>query len=140
MLLEKSANLLVAFSQDRSSEGLSVTVNSVNFWSMFSTRTFKFVLHESLFMNYTKVASPLKANHSSRKVEVVRRFLQNTFSYKFFKFHRKTPVLESLFKKILQLKCFPVEFAESLRTFFYSAPPVAVFCRRFLSNVDNKWS
>ena len=54
--------------------------------------------------------------------------LQIRCSYKLFKVHRKTPVLESLFNKVaglqacnfikkrLQRKCFPVKFAKFLRT------------------------
>ena len=57
--------------------------------------------------------------------------LQNRFSKEFRKFHRKTPVLESLFtnvtglqrcnfiKKRLQHRCFPVKFAKFLRTSFW---------------------
>ena len=56
--------------------------------------------------------------------------LQNRCSQKFRKFHRKTPVLESLFnkaaglkacnfiKKRLEHRCFPVKFAKFLRTTF----------------------
>ena len=53
---------------------------------------------------------------------------QNRCSYKFPKFHRKIPVLESPFNKVARLKtcsfikkipqhrCFPVKFAKFLRT------------------------
>ena len=56
--------------------------------------------------------------------------LQNRYSWKFCKFHRKTPVLQSLFykvasfqtckfiKKKLQHRCFPVKLAKFLRTAF----------------------
>ena len=63
---------------------------------------------------------------------------QNRCSRKSLKFHRKTPVLESLIKKVadlkawnfikkrLQHKYFPVKFVKFLRTpFFYRTPPVA---------------
>ena len=42
----------------------------------------------------------------------------------FTKFHNKTPVLESLFNKLLH-RCFPVKFVRFLRTTFNKAPPVA---------------
>ena len=38
--------------------------------------------------------------------------------FKSFKFHRKTPLLESLFNKRLQYRCFPLKFAKFLRTSF----------------------
>ena len=43
--------------------------------------------------------------------------LQTSYSKKFRKFHRKSPVLETLFNKLLH-RCFPVKFARFLRTSF----------------------
>ena len=40
--------------------------------------------------------------------------LQNSYSEKFCKFHRKAPVLESLFNKLL---CFPKKFARFVEKF-----------------------
>ena len=55
-------------------------------------------------------------------------FRKKRCSLKFRKFHRKTPVLESLFiKKRLQLRCFPVKFAKFLRT-----PILKNICERLL--------
>ena len=58
--------------------------------------------------------------HEKQPPEV---FYEKRCSQKFRKFHKKTPVLESLFneacnfiKKRLQQRCFPVKFAEFLRT------------------------
>ena len=67
-----------------------------------------------------------------------KHVLQNRCSKKFSKFHRKIPVLESLFdglqacnfiKKRLQHKWFPVKFAKFLckNTFFYRIHEVATF-------------
>ena len=44
--------------------------------------------------------------------------LQNSYSYNFSKFHRKTPVLESVFNKFLH-RYIPVKFARFLRTTFF---------------------
>ena len=64
--------------------------------------------------------------------------LQNKCSWKFRKFHRKTPVLKSLFNKVaalkacnfikkrLQHKCFPVNIAKFFKnSLFYRKPLVA---------------
>ena len=65
---------------------------------------------------------------------------QNRFSSKLRNFHRKAPVLESLFnkatslqacnfiKKRLQLRCFPVTFAKFLRTLFLLNTSSDCFC------------
>ena len=57
--------------------------------------------------------------------------LQNTCSWKFRKFHRKTPLLESVFKKVadpqacnfvkkrLHHRCYLVKSAKFLRTLYY---------------------
>ena len=52
--------------------------------------------------------------------------LQNTYSYKFRKFHGKTSVLESLFNKFLH-RCFPVKLARFLRTTFLQNTPGGCF-------------
>ena len=66
------------------------------------------------------------------KEAVVHNVLQNRHPYKIGKFHRKTPVLESLFSKVtgpkvcnfikkrLQHKCFCVKFAKLLRPPFFT--------------------
>ena len=45
--------------------------------------------------------------------------LQKKCSYEFCKIHKKTPVLEFLFKMRLQHRCFPVNIATFLRTAFF---------------------
>ena len=63
--------------------------------------------------------------------------LQNTFSQKFRKFHRKTPVLESIFNKLTGLhacnfikkdskyRSFPVKLTKFLKAPLCKTPPVA---------------
>ena len=44
-------------------------------------------------------------------------------------------MLESVFNKVGDLQCFPVNFAKFLRTFFSTTPPVAAFASFFLHNL-----
>ena len=72
-----------------------------------------------------------------------KMFCKKRCSQKYRKFHRKTPVLESLFnniaglqacdfiKKILQHRCFPMKFVKFLRT-----PILKNICERTLSFVS----
>ena len=73
---------------------------------------------------------------------------QTRCSYKIRKFHRKAPVLEPIFNKVVDLKacnfikkrlqhsCFPVEYAIFLGTFFYRTPPVAASGNGLKMNVS----
>ena len=79
--------------------------------------------------------SKLNVNKKEKKKQSVTDALQKRFSKKFCKFPKKTPVLESLFKKVAGLKacqglnlikktfqhrCFPVKFVKFLRTVFFT--------------------
>ena len=69
------------------------------------------------------------------EAEVHKYFFRKSFA----NFTGKTPVLESLFKKVtdpqacnfikkrFQHRCFPVKYAKFLRAPFYRTPPVAAF-------------
>ena len=52
--------------------------------------------------------------------------LQNSYCYKFRKFHKKTLLLESLFNSFLH-RCIPVKFARFLRTTFLQSTSVGCF-------------
>ena len=71
----------------------------------------------------------MKWANTNRQKQLFADVLLDRCSENFFKFHRKTPVLESRFNKIagrnfikdrLQRKCFPVKFAKFLRTPFFT--------------------
>ena len=74
---------------------------------------------------------------------------QNRCSLKFHKFHRKTPVLESFFNKVVRLKacsfinkrlqhsCFPVKFVKFLRTSFLQKTSRRYFC---IYRMEDCWS
>ena len=69
-----------------------------------------------------------------RSEAAVRRCSTKKDSQKFWKFHRKTLVLEFLFNKFPgQHRCFRVKFAKFLRVpFFYRITPVAASVRCYL--------
>ena len=86
---------------------------------------------------YTMVLFSLYLNLRKQRPEV---FCRKRCLQKFRKFHRKTPVLESLFnaaqacnfiKKRLQHRYFPVKFAKFLRT-----PILKNICERLLLNLS----
>ena len=93
-----------------------------------------------------KWVNTIKQKHFVRLKEVVCRFFfQNRSSWKSWRFHWKTPALESLFnkvaalracgfiKKIPQHSCFPVKFEKFLNTFYYRIPSVDASVRLFKS-------
>ena len=86
-----------------------------------ASRNKNLVVHEKLknlffrtFLNTSKKESFARKNIGNFKkwifskwiFSVVRHVLQNSFSYKFRNVYRKTPVLESLFKKVSSRKAF----------------------------------
>ena len=84
-----------------------------------------------LVLNDQSITSP--HNEPQRSPEFVQKQPRDVFcrkrrSQKFRKFHRKTPVLESVFnEKRLQHWCFPLKFAKILRT-----PILRNSCERLL--------
>ena len=72
-------------------------------------------------LRHLQAATP--RNHTAQE-QSWTDVVQNTCSQKFSQFHRKIPVLESYFNKIILIKrdskCFLVKFAEFLRTPFFT--------------------
>ena len=83
------------------------------------------------YLLYRK-ANPCKDIVKPYYIKVVQKqpfadVLQNRCSGKFCKIHRKTPLLESLFNKVTDLKrvyhkCFPMIFANFSRTLYNKTP------------------
>ena len=103
-----------------------------------------FLLAKMIYLWYKILVDEIR--YCCRPIKVQKQppevFCKKGCSENFFEFHKKTPVLESLFnkvaglrtwnviKKTLQHSCFPVSFVKFLRT-----PILKNFCERLLLKV-----
>ena len=117
----------------------------MNFFNMAIPVTISCWLLMKLLSVNMMIKSNLRSSH--RRCSGKKRLLRN-----FTKIHRKTPVRESLFyqsckpqlailiKKRLWHRCFPVNFAKSLRTsFFYRTLLSDCFCNLLTKIVKSQW-
>ena len=81
--------------------------------------------------DYWNVEAGWKGAHICRCSQMFADLLQNGYSEKFSKFHKKTPVLESLNNKVsglIQHRCFHVKFEKYLRILFFQNTSGSCFC------------
>ena len=81
--------------------------------------------------DYWNVEAGWKGAHICRCSQMFADLLQNGYSEKFSKFHKKTPVLESLNNKVsglIQHRRFHVKFEKYLRTLFFQNTSGSCFC------------
>ena len=98
---------------------------------------------------YSELWYILKSKHIRNPAKYLRwsillrtngAFSQNFANFFFFKIHKKTPVMKSLFHKVVSLypatsskkglwhRCFLINFAIYLGHLFYKTPPSDCFC------------
>ena len=97
--------------------------------------------HGICWLFWTKIFP--RFSEYTRAVTIKKVFFNKGYSKNFCKSHKISPVLESLFNKVvglmacnfitnrLQQRCFPVKFAEFLRT-----PILKNICERLLLNTE----
>ena len=97
----------------------------------------KQVIFQFRSMYKIKTSQHLEVSGANTRSSHRRCFVKKRYSWKFRKFYRKTPVLESLFNKVAGL-CFPVKFAKFLRAPILKNTYGGCFCNTFL--ILLKWS